>query len=93
MISEYIRRVRDGRRVKIGMLVAGRRTNGHVYVGWSKCNMGKDEFDRKVAHNIAMKRFNDLHSKVGPPESIRKDVLRFMSRCVRFYQVGDIRIA
>ena len=93
MIYKYIRRTRDGRRVKIGMLGAGRRNNGHVYIGWSKCNMRADPFDCAIAREMAMSRFFKNGVKVKPPKSIHKNILRFAARCVKYFQVTDIRVA
>ena len=96
IIEQYIyRRSRDekGRRVRIGMLVAGRRSNGKVYIGWSKCKMSEDTFDREEGLRIAMERFNDPYEKTVPLDSMRRDILRFAARCVMYFQVTDIRIA
>ena len=96
MIEQYIyRRSRDekGRRVRIGMLVAGRRSNGKVYIAWSKCKMSEDKFDREEGLGIAMKRFNDPYEKTAPLDSMRRDILRFAARCVMYFGVTDIRVA
>ena len=53
MLVEY---VRDYKRNKIGAIVAICDDKGEILIGWSKCHVELDKFDKNLAKKIALNR-------------------------------------
>lgn len=48
--------VRNDKRNKVGVLVAKQINDTDVSIGWSKCHMGMDKFDKARGEKIAVDR-------------------------------------
>ena len=98
-ISERIMRngKSEGSKRKIGVMVAGISGSGRVVVGFSLCNK-KDRynypggvytpgFDKEIASQRALKW--EKEQSIAVPESIKGDLIVFLSRCLKYYK-GEI---
>jgi len=95
-IFEYIRRNRNGKKCKVGLIV-GRFVNNKIYVGWSKTNLkAKDKFDYTTGLNIACLRMpmsNNVYLgateeliKTPAPADIKNQLRKFSARTVRYFK-------
>jgi hypothetical protein len=89
-IYEYIRRRYKGKFQKIGVIY-GNVHDGVIKVGWSKCNLKSgDKFNPQIGLEIAEKRTIQTDSyRTNPPPCIRRQLRRFGSRCIRYFQQAD----
>jgi hypothetical protein len=85
-IFEYIRRRHNGKTVKVGVIV-GTTDEGHgvVKVGWSKCNVRLDTFEKDVGLKLARERCK-TPSKSGVPACVKRQYRQFAARCVRYFK-------
>jgi hypothetical protein len=95
-ILEYVRKRKGGKNYRVGLLL-GRKVNGKVYVGWSKCWVKKDEFDPDFGMLIASNR---IHlSSIGDNRyrpvhnSIQDQLTRFTERCKRYFKTENVNLA
>ena len=83
MIFEY---VRDTNRRKIGILVALNKNQ----IGWSKCNIKKDRFDKEMGLKIAIGRANKaplfLMENYELPRDIHYNIRPFINRVCRYFK-------
>jgi len=85
-IFEYIRKRKNGRTFKIGVIL-GLIDNGVIRVGWSKCNIKKDVFSRDDGLTLAKQRAmgNNIPPTI-PPLCTQSQVRKFGARCVRYFK-------
>lgn len=83
MLKEYIRKRRNGKLEKVGLLVAV-EAGGFVRIGFSLCSK-EDKFDKAKAEVIAVGRAYSDKSHDCPP-SILGDAEAFAKRCVRYFK-------
>ncbi|MEK6832651.1 MAG: hypothetical protein AABY32_01275 [Nanoarchaeota archaeon] len=85
--------VRGSHGRKVGVVVATIK-DGLFWFGWSLCNE-KDEFNRKIAYDIAYGRANKYSNPVEKydsgqfsnlPNSVKKTVKKIYSRCVAYFK-------
>ena len=55
-LVKFVRRIRRGQNQMVGVLVAKKVDDQTAVVGWSKCHVGKDHFDKIKGLDIAVKR-------------------------------------
>lgn len=89
-IFEYIRRRKSGKMVKAGV-VLGTVDKGVIKIGWSKCNIQMDEFNKEMGLIIARNRCT-TPDHVPIPDCIRRQVRRFGARAVRYYKDAHVMI-
>lgn len=74
----------------LGVLAGYKDETGNIRVGWSKCYIKLDNFDKKfgsyIAYNRALKghHFDQFDSKV--PNLIRKNLPEFLVRLSKYYK-------
>jgi len=92
---------RDRHRRKIGVVLAYKQPDGQVLVGYSKCHIGMDEFDRDIGIAKAVKRAAPVNRLVeyltkrngdagvagDVPNSLELDVLAMCERAARFFAI------
>lgn len=75
---------------KVGILVAVPAEHSNkVYVGWSKCNMGVDKFDRGEGLKVAIERATSLETD-PIAQSMVKKMRHFIDRVRRCYKDREI---
>ena len=85
-IIKYIKKNREGRRQKTGVLIANIDTAGIVKLGWSKVNFkAGDVFNRETGIKIATER-TKAKETVPLPQSILKDAFDFQGRCHKYFK-------
>lgn len=91
MIAEYIR---DKNGNKRGLVVALKRDDGHIGIGWSLCNK-KDEFDRDRAWFIAVGRANKGSERENGylPAGSANAVQDMVTRAFMYFHVNDVIVA
>lgn len=64
-----------------------------VSIGFSLCNK-KDKYDDALAHKIARNRLRKNYQKdfISIPQSIQKQLKRFIKRCEKYYKIDGINI-
>lgn len=82
-IFEYINRNSNGVNKKIGVIV-GMNDNGTIKIGWSKCNVKMDVFNRHTGLKMAKERA--LKGNPPAPACFRKHLRQFSARCVRYFK-------
>jgi hypothetical protein len=82
MIKQYIR---DKNRQRIGLLVAIGEDHTKIRIGWSLCNIRKDNFDPILAERIAYGRASEGRGKDTLPRSIEVQYGRFVQRTQRYF--------
>lgn len=82
-----IQYIRDKKNRKVGILLAYKDADGELMIGWSKCNMKRDRFNRDLAITKAFDRRepNSIHFPDNLPQSLRETYESFCNRCVRFF--------
>jgi hypothetical protein len=85
-----LRYSRDNRKRKLGVVIAFKRDNV-VQVGYSKCNVQLEEFDRDIGIAKAIQRAQPLeqylHFQVPVPNSMEMDILAMCERAARYFKV------
>lgn len=86
MKSELIQHLRENDGTPVATLVGVRRSDGNVYIGYSKCNTNYDTFNKKIGVMIAKGRARpDLNTR--PLPFIVEDRLpEFIDRCERYFK-------
>lgn len=87
VISQNIYRNRNGKRTKVGIITSNIK-RGHVLIGYSVC-CKTDEYNEKEGLIIAGKRMGQEQVVVAP--GIRKDMIKFLDRCSRYYK-GNVSL-
>ena len=82
-----IQYIRDKKNRKIGVLLGYKDADGELMIGWSKCNVKRDHFNRDLAITKAFsRRVQDVYPfPEDLPQSLRKQYMLFCQRCVRFF--------
>ena len=101
-LMEYLRKRRNGQRIKSGVLLAKRvktKKGKRVLVGWSKCKLtGKtpDKFDRAMGLQIAegriTSRIENGTKKTKLPPSIKEQVQAFVKRCKDYFKTKEVKV-
>ena len=81
ILKQYVH-TRQGKRC--GLLVGTKRKK--IVVGFSKCNLKLDRWDRDLANKIALDRMNK-GSKEKIPHSMKHNYDYFMDRLHRYFKV------
>lgn len=79
MIFEY---VKNKKGVKVGVLVAVDADN----IGWSKCNIKKDKFDKNLGLRIAEGRALAGSNTLCPNAITNDKVVEFRNRAKRYFK-------
>jgi len=82
MLIQYIR---NGKRQRIGALVAITNNDGHIIVGHGKWHKKLDEYSPIMALQVAKSRA-EKDSKVEPAISILPKYLKFIDRAKKYYK-------
>lgn len=84
MAKVITRYVRDKNGNRTGILLA---QDGKI--GWSKCHVGLDVFDREKAKNIALIRMESpIFNRDGTlPDEIRKTIYKFVRNTANYYKI------
>jgi hypothetical protein len=110
-IVQYIRRSRRGTNALVGVMVARKvvkpaaknrkvtKSTGkdQLVVGWSKCNVGKDRFDKTLGLHIARSRIEKAIAEGAQPtrnerqhhpipDSIQDDLKQFQERAAHYFR-------
>lgn len=96
-LIQYLRKNRGGKRVKSGVMLAKKvktKKGKRVFVGWSKCKLTVDKFNREIGLQIAEGRI-DAHKKEKKtklPPSIKDQVKAFAERCKVYYKTKEVKV-
>lgn len=88
-IHQYIK---NSKNQPVGVLLAAADPNtDEVYIGWSKCNTGKERFDHKRGVDIALGRSlsmqgRDYHLNLALPNPIDEHYPDFVDRCHKYFK-------
>jgi hypothetical protein len=88
-IHQYVKKVINGHRQTVGLMLAQKDEGGVVRIGWSKVAVTKgDRFDKERGMQIAEGRINSNKSlsNVVFPRSMEKDLANFQKRCDRYFK-------
>ena len=99
-LMEYLRKTRKGQRVKSGILLAKRvktkKGNKRVLIGWSKCKLTVDKFDRERGLEIAsgriQSRLDKTAKKTKVPPSIQEQMDSFVKRCKTYFKTKEVKV-
>lgn len=87
-IFEYIRRNKDGKKIKVGVILG--LVDGDVArIGWSKCKMSGlcgDVFDLTKGIELARSRARHETPNAPTPLCIKSQVRKFGARAWRYFQ-------
>lgn len=84
-MNEIIEYVRNRKRQKVGVLV-GSLVDGQIAVGWSQARISLDPFDAERGKELARIRMHGWSNKTVVPHSIRKQLVIFSARCLRYFK-------
>jgi len=82
MLIQYIR---NGKKQKIGALVATTNHGGYIVIGHGKWNKSLDKYSSTMALQVAKDRA-DKDSKVGPALSMLTQHRKFVTRAKKYYK-------
>jgi hypothetical protein len=98
-LMEYLRKNRKGQRVKSGVLLAKKvktKKGKRVLVGWSKCKLTVDKFNRERGIEIATGRIENRlkkkEKKTKVPPSIKEQVKVFAERCKVYFKTKEVKV-
>lgn len=101
-LLQYLRKKRAGQNAKTGILIAKKVKNkkgkNRVLVGWSKCKLKTDVFDREIGMQIAEGRIakriekGKKEKKEKLPPSIKEQVEEFVKRCKLYYKTDEVKV-
>jgi hypothetical protein len=98
-LMEYLRKRRNGQRVKSGVLLAKRvktKKGKRVLIGWSKCKLKVDKFNREMGLQIAegriTSRVENGAKKTKVPPSIKEQVKAFVERCKNYFKTKEVKV-
>ena len=98
-LMEYLRKQRKGQRVKSGILLAKRvktKKGKRVLIGWSKCKLKVDKFDRErgleIAEGRITSRLESGAKKTKIPPSIKVQVKAFTERCKSYFKTKEVKV-
>src|SRR5579885_562520 len=99
-LLQYLRKQRNGQRVRSGVLLAKKvktKKGKRVLVGWSKCKLTVDRFDREMGVQIAegriKARLDKTAKKTKLPPSIKEQVEEFVERCKVYFKTKEVKVA
>jgi hypothetical protein len=77
---------------KVAVLV-GFEENGVINIGWAKCRIDVEDFDKEFGKALAISRaitYTDKFNEAGAPDNVpyivEKALPEFVDRCLRYYQ-------
>lgn len=90
------RYVRNKKKFPVGVLVAFKRpTDSQVVIGWSKCHMNMDNFDKHMGTYVAINRglkhsidSIDVTSDEIVPQVVRKSLSDFRVRVKKYFKLS-----
>lgn len=97
-LLQYVRKQRGGKRVKAGVLLAKKvetsKGKKRVLVGWSKCKLTVDKFDRELGTQIAEGRIDQRkkQKKTKVPPSMKEQVKEFVERCKVYFKTKEVKV-
>lgn len=99
-LLQYLRKNRGGKRVKSGVLLATKvktkKGKKRILVGWSKCKLTVDKFNREIGMQIAegriKSRLEKTDKKTKLPHSIKEQVEEFVKRCQVYYKTKEVKV-
>ena len=97
-LLQYLKKQRGGKRVKSGVLLAKKvktKKGKRVLVGWSKCKLTVDKFDRTMGLQIAEGRIQarlNKEKKTKLPPSIKEQVNEFVERCKSYFKTKEVKV-
>jgi hypothetical protein len=100
-LLQYLRKKRAGQNAKIGILVAKKVKNkkgkNKVLVGWSKCKLTADVFDKEIGMQIAEGRIasrvaKGKKAKEKVPPSIKPQLDAFVERCKLYFKTTEVKV-
>lgn len=100
-LLQYLRKQRGGKRVKSGVMLAkkvkSKKGKNRVLIGWSKCKLTVDKFDRQIGMQIAEGRIDSRlekkDKKTKVPPSIKGQVEQFVERCKVYFKTKEVKVA
>lgn len=99
-LLQYLRKQRGGQRVKSGVMLAKKvktkKGKSRVLVGWSKCKLKVDKFDRQIGIQIAEGRIEsrlNKEKKTKLPPSIKEPMEAFVKRCKVYFKTKEVKVA
>jgi hypothetical protein len=85
--------IRNKKRQRVGVMVAVEdKIENRIMIGFSKCNMPLDCFDKYQGRNIAIGRaitWDAVHRNYKIPHSIIEPLKGFIARCKLYYKDKD----
>lgn len=99
-LVQYLRKKKAGQNTKTGILVAKKVKNkkgkNKVLVGWSKCKLKADVFDKEIGMQIAegriASRIEKKEKKTKVPPSIKEQLNEFVERCKVYYKTDEVKV-
>jgi len=98
VLLQYLRKRRNGAEVRSGVLLAKKvkvKKGQRVLVGWSKCKLTVDKFNRELGMQIAEgridSRLNNVKKTKVPP-SIKEQVDAFVKRCKVYFKTKEVKV-
>jgi len=101
-LLQYLRKKRAGQNAKIGIMIAKKIKNkkgkNKVFVGWSKCKLTADVFDKDIGRLIAEGRIasrvekGKKEKKEKVPPSIKPQLKAFVERCKLYFKTTEVKV-
>jgi hypothetical protein len=76
---------------KVGLLIALKREDGSIGIGWSKCAK-QDKFNKELAETIAVGRallWDWNESQENTPFAISRDLQHFRERAYKYFKMNQ----
>lgn len=80
--------VLNKRRERVGVVLSFKNKDGDVLIGYSKCNIGLEKFDKHIG--VAKAIYRAYHIGLIPddvPRSMREAVMRMRKRAIRYFRL------
>jgi hypothetical protein len=87
MVDNVVYYIRDDKKRPIGVLYAKKVADDRIKVGWSKCNVRCDVFDKKKGRAIAEGRAL-TGSNMELPRDVAKRIDAFCERAAKYFKVA-----
>jgi hypothetical protein len=84
------RYVRNRKQLPVGVLVAFKRpTDSQIVIGWSKCHMSMDTFDKHMGTYVAINRglVHPIEKDSDVPQIVRKSLETFRERVKKYFKL------
>ena len=88
-IFEYLTKRYSKKNHKVGVVV-GFKEGDKILIGWAKCNIKLDKFDKETGIELAKQRAKGLDPICKIPDADVRQIQEFQARCLRYFKDAKV---